>query len=133
MSAESGPGPTLLCASGPILTRRDPVDVEVERAVGPRRDAGPAATDDPVDLSLHRLIQINEQQRDRLASQSVELAFLAGFGIGISSGADADRLLDEVLARCAEVTGFRCGAAYLIAAGRPRLQSHRVSRRPSSG
>jgi response regulator RpfG family c-di-GMP phosphodiesterase len=61
--------------------------------------------------------------RERVAAQSVELAFLAGFGVGISSGADADRLLDEVLARCAEVTGYQCGAAYLSApGGRPRLR-----------
>lgn len=78
---------------------------------------------DPIEMQLHRLIAAGEQQRERLASQSVELAFLAGFGIGISSGADADRLLDEVLARCAEVTGFRCGAAYLtLGAERPVLQ-----------
>jgi putative two-component system response regulator len=75
------------------------------------------------ELDLHHLIGMNERRRERLASQSVELAFLAGFGIGISSGADADRLLDEVLARCAEVTGFRCGAAYLALGGRrPVLQ-----------
>jgi response regulator RpfG family c-di-GMP phosphodiesterase len=83
---------------------------------------GPADTE-PAGLQLHDLIAAGEQQRERLGSQSVELAFLAGFGIGISSGADADRLLDEVLARCAEVTGFRCGAAYLALGGRqPVLQ-----------
>jgi response regulator RpfG family c-di-GMP phosphodiesterase len=83
----------------------------------------PPCPGDAGELELHHLIEINERRRERLASQSVELAFLAGFGIGISSGADADRLLDEVLARCAEVTGFRCGAAYLaLGAGRPILQ-----------
>jgi response regulator RpfG family c-di-GMP phosphodiesterase len=96
----------------------------LERCVAPREAAPePPRSTLRDELELHHLIGINERRRERLASQSVELAFLAGFGIGISSGADADRLLDEVLARCAEVTGFRCGAAYLAMGDRrPVLQ-----------
>jgi response regulator RpfG family c-di-GMP phosphodiesterase len=74
---------------------------------------------------LQRLERENALLRERLADRSVELAFLAGFGIGISSGTGADRLMDEVLKRCAEVTGFECGAAYLAASHRPPiLQGH---------
>ena len=75
---------------------------------------------------LERLQRENELLRERLADRSVELAFLAGFGIGISSGAGADRLMDEVLARCAEVTGFECGAAYLAASHRPPVLQGQV-------
>ena len=85
--------------------------------------AAPPPESDALAAELQTLIRITHHQRERLAAQSVELAFLAGFGIGISSGADADRLLDEVLARCAEVTGYRCGAAYLSPTGDcPRLR-----------
>jgi hypothetical protein len=58
---------------------------------------------------------------DTVPATAVELAFLAGVGIGISTGGDADRLLDEVLARCAEMSGYRCGAAYLSPDGGPPL------------
>ncbi len=79
----------------------------------------------PASDELGCLQRENEVLRERLADRSVELAFLAGFGIGISSGAGADGLMDEVLARCAEVTGFECGAAYLAASHRPPvLQGH---------
>ncbi|HEY6399278.1 MAG TPA: HD domain-containing phosphohydrolase [Solirubrobacteraceae bacterium] len=79
----------------------------------------------PSFAELQRLRQENAVLRERLADRSVELAFLAGFGIGISSGAGAERLLDEVLTRCAEVTGFECGAAFLAASHRPPvLQGH---------
>ncbi|MDQ6817680.1 MAG: HD domain-containing protein [Actinomycetota bacterium] len=74
---------------------------------------------------LKRLQRENAILKERLADRTVELAFLAGFGIGISSGAGADHLMDEVLGRCAEVTGFECGAAYLAASHRPPvLQGH---------
>jgi response regulator RpfG family c-di-GMP phosphodiesterase len=74
---------------------------------------------------LKRLQRENAILRERLADRTVELAFLAGFGVGISSGAGADHLMDEVLGRCAEVTGFECGAAYLAASHRPPvLQGH---------
>ncbi len=79
----------------------------------------------PSFAELQRLQQENAVLRERLADRSVELAFLAGFGIGISSGAGADRLMDEVLQRCAEVIGFECVAAYLAASHRPpMLQGH---------
>jgi response regulator RpfG family c-di-GMP phosphodiesterase len=89
----------------------------------PRGDEWPQAM--PSFAELQRLQHENALLRERLADRSVELAFLAGFGIGISSGAGADRLMDEVLKRCAEVTGFECGAAYLAASHRPPvLQGH---------
>jgi response regulator RpfG family c-di-GMP phosphodiesterase len=79
----------------------------------------------PSFAELQRLQRENALLRERLADRSVELAFLAGFGIGISSGAGADGLMDEVLKRCAEVTGFECGAAFLAASHRPPvLQGH---------
>jgi response regulator RpfG family c-di-GMP phosphodiesterase len=79
----------------------------------------------PSFAELQRLQHENALLKERLADRSVELAFLAGFGIGISSGSGAERLMDEVLKRCAEVTGFECGAAYLAASHRPPvLQGH---------
>jgi response regulator RpfG family c-di-GMP phosphodiesterase len=80
---------------------------------------------------LERLERENHLLRERLADRSVELAFLAGFGIGISSGAGADRLMDQVLAQCAEVTGFECGAAYLAASHRPPVLQGQVGFRDS--
>ncbi len=73
-------------------------------------------------VHLDRHVRANAQLRARLAAQSVELAVLADLGGGISLSG-ADHLLEEVLARCAEVTGFGCGAVYLsIGAGMPVLQ-----------
>ena len=73
-------------------------------------------------VHLDRHVRVNAQLRARLAAQSVELAVLADLG-GEISLSGTDYLLDEVLARCAEVTGFGCGAVYLSAgAGAPVLQ-----------
>jgi response regulator RpfG family c-di-GMP phosphodiesterase len=88
--------------------------------------ASAPAGEESIELQLHRLIEGGSPPRARLAAQSVERAFLAGFGVGIASGADAERLLDEVLARCAEVTGFRCGAAYLALDGEPPVLQGQV-------
>ncbi len=64
-------------------------------------------------VHLDQQIRLNAQLRERLAAQSVELAVLAALGGQISASGDAEQLLEEVLARCAEVTGFGCGAVYL--------------------
>ena len=73
-------------------------------------------------VHLDRHVRANAQLRARLAAQSVELAVLADLGGEISLGG-ADHLLEEVLARCAEVTGFGCGAVYLsTGADMPVLQ-----------
>lgn len=77
-------------------------------------------------VHLDHEIQVNADLREQLAAQSVELAVLAGLGGEISAGGGAEQLLEEVLARCAEVTGFGCGAVYLFAhpsgGGDPVLQ-----------
>jgi response regulator RpfG family c-di-GMP phosphodiesterase len=98
-----------------LATRRTP-EPRIPVAAGAGR---------PAPLELHQLIRSGAQVRERLAGEAVELAFLAGLGVGVSAGADTEQLLTEVLARCAEVTGFRCGAAYVsLGDGPPLLRGH---------
>jgi response regulator RpfG family c-di-GMP phosphodiesterase len=96
-----------------------------ERDVAGDPDGGEPRPAMPSFVELQRLRRENAVLQERLADRSVELAFLAGFGVGISSGAGAAGPMDEVLQRCAEVIGFEFGAAYLAASHRPPvLQGH---------
>ncbi|MGA2924461.1 MAG: HD domain-containing phosphohydrolase [Solirubrobacteraceae bacterium] len=79
-----------------------------------RRDVVERRYGERMAVHLNRQVRANAQLRARLAAQSVELAVLAELG-GEISLRGADDLLAEVLARCAEVTGFGCGAVYLSA------------------
>ncbi len=102
----------------------DSVDTELVAATG--ASALVTQTPDLGDLVDAVRSRLGARNRVDPAASSVELAFLAGLGLGLASSGDPEELLAEVLARCADATGFGCGAVYLAREQEPLMLDAQV-------
>jgi putative two-component system response regulator len=93
-------------AGAPIIltcTPSDPVDLELVTAAG--ASALVTETADLGELVDAIRSRLEPPRRADTSIDSVELAFMAGLGVGLSAGGDGEGVLEDVLARCTEMGG----------------------------